>query len=216
MNKQLFDFSVNLLQALIWQYNSAPNLEALLRQKQEWYNLYNRDFWENWRRDVFDLRTANEFGLVIWSIILGLPLSISLPPTGNINKWGFGIYNRNFNRGPFGSLGSTSSGLSADQARQLLQLRYFQLVTRPTTIQINEMLARVFGGDVYAVEDTTMGPLVYVFKNIIDPKFENALLTFDVLPRPATVGISIVFQRRDVFGYGIYNLNFNRGTFVGD
>lgn len=72
--KQEFDFSINLLEALIWQYNNAPRLESLLRQKQTWYDVNNRDFWQDWLRDVFDLRTANTFGLRVWSIILGLSL----------------------------------------------------------------------------------------------------------------------------------------------
>lgn len=215
---QRFDFSVDLLSALIWQYNNAPRLEKLLRSKQAWYDTNQEQFWDDWRRDVFDLRTANRFGLTVWSIILGIPLQVSLPPTGNIGKFGFGVFNRNFNRGPFGSIGSGSAGLTLDQARQLLQLRYFQLVTRPTTIQINEMLARVFGTGaekVYALESTNMDRIVYVFTFMPSPQLERALLTFDVLPRPATIGISIVFLRRKVFGFGQYNANFNTTTFAG-
>ena len=71
---QEFDFSVDLLQAILWQYNNATSLQSLLNSEQAWVIENQTEFWENWLRDVFDLRTANEFGLSVWSIILGIPL----------------------------------------------------------------------------------------------------------------------------------------------
>ena len=76
---QSFDFSVNLLQALLWEYNEASNLQSILTQKQAWYNTNQSNFWNNWIVNVFDMRTANEFGLTVWSIILDLPLFYSQP-----------------------------------------------------------------------------------------------------------------------------------------
>jgi len=71
---QEFDFSVDLLQHILWNFNQAENLQNLLQKKQDWYQENQQEFWDNWVRDVFDLRTANDFGLSIWSIILDLPL----------------------------------------------------------------------------------------------------------------------------------------------
>ena len=67
---QEFDFSVDLLRALLWQYEDATGLQALLRQKSEWYTVNQTAFWSNWERDVFDLTTANDFGCAVWGIIL--------------------------------------------------------------------------------------------------------------------------------------------------
>ncbi len=36
---QNFDYSVNLLQALLWQYNEAKNLQGILEAKQTWYDI---------------------------------------------------------------------------------------------------------------------------------------------------------------------------------
>lgn len=85
---QEFDYSIDLLRALLWQDNKAPQMTALLQQKQAWYDENVSTFWENWVRDVFDIRTANEFGLAVWAIILGVPTSVILPPT---NKANFGF-----------------------------------------------------------------------------------------------------------------------------
>ncbi len=67
---QEFDFSVNLLKAILWQYDGSPNLKGLLDEKDAWYISNQTEFWDNWITDVFDLRTANSFGLGVWSIIL--------------------------------------------------------------------------------------------------------------------------------------------------
>ena len=78
---QLFDFSVDLLRAILWQYNDATRLQSLLQQKQDWYNEQQTEFWSSWYRDVFNLDTANDFGLAVWSIILEVPLTIGVPGT---------------------------------------------------------------------------------------------------------------------------------------
>src|ERR1700733_14966336 len=70
---QQFDFSVNLLQAILWQYNDAINLQALLEAKDSWYFNNQTQFWNHWFNNVFNLATANDFGLAVWSIILGQP-----------------------------------------------------------------------------------------------------------------------------------------------
>ena len=88
---QAFDFSVDLMRALLWQYNDAARLEALLRQKQTWYDANQSAFWSDWLADVFDLRTANDFGLSVWAIILDIPLIVaSAVDPSDKPLWGFG------------------------------------------------------------------------------------------------------------------------------
>lgn len=74
MNIQDFNYSVNLLQSIIWQYDKATNIIGLINGKNNWYNVNQTQFWTNWYTDVFNLQTANLFGLSVWSIILNLPL----------------------------------------------------------------------------------------------------------------------------------------------
>jgi len=84
------DFSTNLLRAMLWQHNTATQLEALVRAKDNWYQTNQRDFWTNWVKDVFDLRTANAFGLQVWSRILGIPLQVAITPSNPlVPGWGF-------------------------------------------------------------------------------------------------------------------------------
>jgi hypothetical protein len=213
MRIQAFDFSVNLLQALLWQYNEALRLQSLLEQKQAWYDEQYSEFWENWYRDVFDLRTANNFGLSVWAVILNVPLTITTvgPPSPNI--WGFGPFRKNFNRGNFAP---SSSGikLTTAQKRLVLRLRYFQLVTRGAVPEINEFLADVFAdfGKVYVLDGLDM-TMDYVFTFAPPSQLILVLSQYDILPRPAAVGVNYTILVRDTFGFGPFHRNFNRGNF---
>lgn len=213
MRTQSFDFSVNLLAALLWQYNDALKLQSILESKQAWYNREYSEFWTNWYRDVFNLQTANDFGLSVWAIILNIPLTITsgdVPPT---DLWGFGPFRKNFNRAGFAP--STSGiRLTTEQKRLVLRLRYFQLVTRGAVPEINQFLAYVFApfGKVYVLDGLDMS-MDYVFTFTPPSQLKFVLENYDVLPRPAGVKLNYVTTIRDTFGFGPLRLNFNRGTF---
>lgn len=210
---QVFDFSVDLLRALLWQYNDAARLEGLLRQKQDWYDANQSAFWEDWARDVFDLQTANNFGLTVWAIILGVPVFIISPDAADKPIWGFEQYHENFNNGNF----ATTSGknLTLEQKRLILQLRYFQLVTRGAVPEVNSFLAYVFSpfGAAYVVDGYAMDAR-YVFTFPLSSDLELVLTEYDLLPRPAGVKVSFITQGdADGFGFGRYHEPFNNGNF---
>lgn len=216
MKKQEFAFDVDVMRALLWQHNEAVGLHSVLGQKQAWYDANQKQFWLDWVRDVFDLRTANRFGLTLWSIILGIPLTVTLPPSPTTKKnWGFGTFNKNFGNGNFGSLGSSSAGLTVEQARLLLRLRYFQLICRPTVPEINRIMKSVFSeyGRVYALDDLAMH-IRYVFTFVPPSTISFVLNNFDVLPRPAAVELEYLVLTRPAFGFGPFNKNFENGTFA--
>lgn len=210
---QPFDPSANLLAALLWQHNNAVRLTCLIQAKQAWINTNQEDFWKSWLRDVFDLRTANEFGLQVWGIILGIPISIGVnEPVVIRNSFGFGENNLNFNNGNF--LPSQYSGekLTMDEARFVLRMRYFCLICRPCTWQINQFLAKVFPS-ISCQDSLDMSSITYTFADPVSPALNNILEKYAVLPRAATIGTGQDSTGKPVFGFGEYNQNFNNGTF---
>jgi len=211
---QSFDFNVDLLRAILWQYNDATKLQSLLQSKQDWYNVNQSEFWSNWYRDVFNLETANEFGLAIWSIILNLPLYVK-PPTITAKKdFGFGSVNFNFEHGNF-SEGGSAVNFTLEAARLALQLRYHQMTCSGTVPETNRMLARVFGkyGRVHLLDGENMTQ-VYVFG--FTPSFDVKYIldNLDVLPRPAGVKSSYIVSTNKAFGFGQYRVNFDNGNFA--
>lgn len=208
---QQLDFSVDLLRAILWQYNDAERLQSLLHQKAEWYEDHHTQYWTDWIRDVFDLTTANEFGMSVWGVILDVPLSFGLPGTGARPVFGFGVHNRNFENGSFGRDAAGVAGLTIEQKRLVLRLRYYQLVSDGTVPHINYVLRQVFGtGYVLDPENMTA---TYVFPTALPSGVLAVLQEFDLLPRPAGVEINILIDPTAVFGFDPYYQNFNNGTF---
>ena len=214
---QDFDFSVDVLRALLWQHNKAERLESLLTQKSAWYSENQSDFWANWTRDVFDLRTANAFGCQVWAAILGLKLTIPTSPTNpDAPAFAFGTLRQNFGRGNFGQSGSGSVSLTVEQQRLVLRLRYFQLISRCTVPEINRFMALIFGdlGRVYVQDLNNMEHVVYVFDFTPGSQLTFIFEQYDLLPRPAAVGVSTIVIARPVFGFGALNQNFENGNFA--
>lgn len=210
---QPFDSSVNLLAAILWQYEDAEKLLHLARAKQAWVNTNQTEFWSSWYRDVFNVDTANDFGLAVWARILNVQLGINVPPQTK-KAFGFGQYYANFNNGNFAVPFARTQGLTTEQKRMVVKLRYFQLTSRCTVPEINRFMNSMFGeGKVYVLDPHDMSFAIYMFGFNPDSQTRFILDEFDLLPRPAGVGAKWQVKMRPVFGFGPYNLNFNNGTF---
>lgn len=194
MKNQVFDFSVNVRQALLWQHNNAPVLQALMASKQTWYDDNHTTFWNDWYTDVFDLRTCNLFGMTVWALILGVPLQIILDPGFTKKRiFGFGPFSSNFYRSNFGNIAETVTPLTLEEQRIVLQLRYFQLISRCTALTTNRLLKRVFKsyGNSYVRDNHNMS-VTYFFRFDMSSGLRYVLQAYDILPRAAGVAVRIV------------------------
>ena len=194
LDTQEFDFNVDLLRAILWQYDNAANLRGILEQKKEWYDTNVSEFWNDWITNVFDLRTANEFGLAVWSIILGQSIFTSFVQGVTGVYWGFGAYNKNFMNGNFASVSGTTNLYTPTTARMLLRLRYFQLTSAGTVPETNRMLKYLFEeeyGRAYLVDNLDMTQ-TYNFEFAMPLEMSYMLNNTDILPRPAGVKNFIV------------------------
>ena len=214
MKIQTFDYSVDLLQSILWQYDKATHLNSLIDSKQSWYTLNQTGFWTDWYNNVFNLLTANTFGLVVWSIILNLPLFL-LNEVESPDKpiWGFNKYvspgvlentYKNFGRKGAGlSLGGNFSirgkviTLTEEEQRFLLRLRYFQLSNRCDVTDVNIFLDYLvntsnigYSGKVYMLDNLDMTITYNFTTSDFPPNLFKSIDTFDVFPRPAGVDIT--------------------------
>ena len=234
MRIQLFDYTVDLLESILWQYNEATNLVSLLNQKQDWYNINQTAFWQNWFNQVFNLPGdhLNLFGTAVWSIILGEPLLVPIfPESPNKPIWGFNNYNPsfptlensyvNFSFGNFSTHGESGLvELTVEEQQFLLRLRYFDLTTRGDITDINYFLAYLcatsnigYNGTIYALDGFNM-TMTYVFTEKLPADLLTALQGppnqgLDILPRPATVGERLVINTGgNTFGFNKYDPAF--------
>lgn len=213
MNIQTFNYSLQIDDSLVWQYNEATALQTLIEGKQNWYNLNVSQFWENWYNDVFNLATANEFGLSVWSIILNLPLFLIPDSDEGHLIWGYGQYRKNYNNGNFKASNSPII-LTIEEQRLVLQLRYFQLTTRGSAPDVNAFYKIVFEpfGTVYML-DTLLMKIKYIFLFTPSANLLRAFQEYDLLARSQGVGIKYWFSNRATWGFGPFRKNYNNGNF---
>jgi Protein of unknown function (DUF2612) len=193
-NIQPLSDDVDVLRALLWQYEGAPRLKSILDQKQAWWHENQTVFWENWNTDVFDLRTANNFGLSVWAIILDVPLIFEAPPSPTEKiGFGFGQYRKRFDQGNFKTYTEAGVKLTVAQKRLVLRLRAYQIVSSGSLTEINRFIKYLFESidfpGVYCRDNLDM-TITYVFP--VDPGSELRLVLdeFDLLPRPCGVSAS--------------------------
>ena len=53
--------TVDLSRCILWQYDNAPNIKAILEDFSQFTLQNSTEFFQDWHRDVFNLETANTF-----------------------------------------------------------------------------------------------------------------------------------------------------------
>lgn len=199
MRIESFDYSINFSPTIIPQYNTATRLQTLINQKQVWYDANHTQFWEDWYTNVYNLITANDFGLCVWSIILDAPYLINYnivdKPVWGFNKDPSENHNKNFSWGTFAVASGSRIYLTTEDQRLFLRLRYFKLTTRPTIPAINIFLDLLFNdpdgpyqGGAWAIDNLDMS-MKYVFNCNISNALFAAIQLYDVLPHPDCVAL---------------------------
>jgi hypothetical protein len=235
-NVQQFDSSTNILPALIWEYDSSPALASLVTNKQAWITANQQRFWEDWYTDVFNLLTANDFGLSVWSIILGIPLYIPAdpdPPDAPI--FGFNFFTTgttlennytNFSYGNFSSINDVTF-LSTEEQRLILRMKYYQITSNASITNVNAYLnelfsnpALPFSGTVWLLDGLDMS-ITVVFSASIPSNVIQVIEDLDLIPRSAGVLINYVEFNPTPFGFNEIpsindNQNFDNGTLTGE
>jgi hypothetical protein len=143
MDKNI-NYELDLLSNLTWYYDNTDAVSSLIESKAQWYADNYKRFQESWFDSVFNLKTANRFGCVVWAYILDVPTYLVYQPEATRAPWGLGGGRENFDRSNF--FGSASlQTLTLDEARRLLRVRYYAQTMSTTVLNINGMLKDVFG-----------------------------------------------------------------------
>lgn len=194
------DYSIDLLQVILWQYDKAPHLKGLITSKQAWYEQNQTLFWGNWFFNVFSLLTANQFGLSVWAIILDVPMFVPATPVNTENLWGFNEIPpvndyQNFDNGNFALDGSLEI-LTLEEQRFILRLRYYQLTSNGSVHSINQFLnylcatssAEFSVGTIFAIDNLDM-TMTYEFTFPVPVRLKLVIEEYKLLPSPAGVKV---------------------------
>lgn len=171
------DPSLNLEQSILWQYNNAKALSALMKAKSDWYEENVSQFIEYWRMQMLSLDRANDFALSVWGKIL------------------------NFNRQILLEDGTIYT-LSTEGYRILLKGQFLKMTTNGSIPEMNRYLSLLFGaqGAAYVVDNYDM-TIRYVFEFLPNEEQLYLLKNVDFLPRPAGVQYEILVLNDEFLGF---------------
>lgn len=208
MRTQVFDYTVNLLQVILWKYDKAGKLKRIIAAQQAYMQVNQTEFWQNWYDNVFNLVTANVFGLSVWSYLMNLPLYLGQGFEPNTKPlWGVNAYTDpttlknsyyNFSGANFSTFG-TVIRLTPEQQRFLLRLYYFTISSNFTQTLVNQFLAYLcetsniaYTGTIYVVDNLDMSVTYY----FTEANFPNGLLTViqDLNAMPNNAGVLINYN----------------------
>ena len=185
-----YDPSIDLTKHIFWQYNNAPAINSLVNSKQEWYNTNQVQYWQDWVKNVLNITTANDYGLAIWGILLGIPRTYLVD--------------------------GENLSLTTDRYRTVILARLKLLKMRGTIPEINSLLKFLFSKYVKAyVTDNFDMTLTYHFNFNLTALQIAVLQNVTLLPKPAGVEVNVVTLGDDVFGFnGSDAYPFNQARFA--
>ena len=175
----------------LWQYEVGSQLKKIIQDKQSFLKKNAEDFWNNWIKDVFNIDTANTFGLSVWGAFLGVGR-------------------------PSYEDGGVIIDFNDEQYRRVLKGRVMLMMSNGSVSSINKYLNYLFPNKpVFCIDyyDMSMN-IVFYYTPTAE---EMAVIQMDgFLPRPAGVKVNYVIVPPDeVFGFDGQELaNFDNGTFL--
>jgi hypothetical protein len=185
----IFDHSTHLIRALLWKDSAADKFQVYVNKKTELADARLSVFWADWYRDVFDIDTANRFGLAVWARVLDINITVeetqSIQPPIGFSPFGGNFYQSNFSV-------VTYSGLTLEQIRIVIKLRLYQLTGRASVFEVNRFLHEQFNGELYAYDNLNMTFVTYYFTVPQSSSMKVIIENFDLLPRPAGVGLEVI------------------------
>lgn len=215
------DYNLEAGDCFLWQYANAIRLNQIMNNEISFYGNNISTFIKDWEKDVFNLGTANTFGLNVWGKILGAPRPVVSPQNYIIDSEStLRIFNPNtdtwhaiwlsdatprlnIERNPPTDLIYSKVLLSDEQYRRCLFAKLFLLHSNGSVNDINIFLSKLFPNkDVYVQDnyDMTMS-IVFGF---VPNDTDLTIITYDAFsPRPMGVfmnyGVSLV--GKNTFGF---------------
>ena len=187
----IFEYNpaIDLTKHIFWQYNNAPAINSLVAAKQGWYDENQVSYWQNWVNNVLNITTANDYGLAIWGILLGIPRTYLVD--------------------------GENLSLDTEQYRTVILAGLKLIKIHGTVPEINELLNFLFGkyGKAYVIDNYNM-TMTYRFNFTLTPLQIAVLQNVNILPRPAGVRVTVVTFDNVVFGFDGSGEPFDQARFA--
>lgn len=172
---------INLEKTILWQYDKATRLTRIVLSKENWYKQNVTNFIVGFLIDIFNLKTANDFGLSVWGKILNFPRQVTNKNNNNIIN------------------------LTTEQYRFLLLGQILKFKMSCTIPEINRYLRIIFNEqdnrNVYVTDNHNMTITYTLNPQVLSEEISDLIENYDFLPRPA--GVKIITGIGDFFTFKI-------------
>lgn len=206
----------------IWQYSRATNLNRILESEIDFYQNSVGDFYADWERDVFNLKTANSFGLSVWAKILGVSRPNISPQNYIIDSNAtLRLYNPNdetwhsiwlsgalpalnIEVAPKEQIGQVSNvPLDDETFRRCLLAKLQLLYSNGSVYDINKYLSNIFTGKSVYVQDNYDMSMNIVFSDTPTDAELTIITSPDFSPKVAGVFLNtgIDLLSKNTFGF---------------
>lgn len=205
---------LNHRDTVISQYANSPTILQLIDSMNGYID--PRINMQNFYDYVWNVDTAQGFGLDVWGKIVGVGRSLRV--VADLEAFGFneGLVYQPFDQAPFFSASDIEVvELDDDDYRKLILIKALANISAMNAKTLNLLLRQLFDGRRCYVIDVGAMQMRYVFEFTLTP-IEYALLTQSgVMPRPAGVQFSILqFDPESTFGFNGSDLQpFDQGVF---
>lgn len=195
---------INVEQTIISQYGNSATITQLIRNMNGY--LDPRADFDTFYDFVWNVETAQGFGLDIWGRIVNIKRELLIPETPNYFGFSDALPGSHpFDEQPFfdGSEPATRTyRLSDDAYRQLILVKALANISATNAPSINQLLQNLFAGRGRCyVNDTGNMTLRYTFEFLLTP-YEFAIMTqADASPHPAGVDATLITTNIPVFGF---------------
>ena len=208
---------IDFEKTIISQFGNSPTILQLI-QNMNAYVDPQADF-EAFYNFVWNVDTAQGFGLDIWGRIVNISRELQIPDAAI--RFGFkealpGSYP--FGEAPFadGQAAATQTYLLADDAyRTLILVKALANISATNAPSLNQLLQNLFMGRGRAyVNDLGSMFLRYTFEFLLTP-YEFAIMTQSgALPRPAGVNAILINTGAATFGFAVDSAPFGQAPFI--
>jgi hypothetical protein len=182
-------------QTLYSQYANSPVLTQWLDFFSQWVDANQAvDLFYD---DLWNVDTAQGYGLDVWGRIVGVDRVIQIVPTQYLwfEEAGESTFGNTFGNSIwYGGepIGTSSYALSDDAFRQLILAKAAANIWDGSIPGLNRILTQLFPGQVCYCTDGGNLTMTYTFEFALDPVQQSIVTTTGVLPRPAGVAVTVI------------------------
>ena len=182
----------NISQTILSQYANSPALCGII---DAWNQALDpAALIDQWYTLVWNVKTAQGYGLDVWGRIVGVSRVLSIESVDYLGwREANDLTEEGFDQAPWYSGSDVTSNyrLSDDGYRQLIYAKALANISDGSVLSINTILTTLFSGqgDAYIKDNGDM-TMTYVFSFVPTDVQVSIIQNSGVLPRPAGVGVS--------------------------